>query len=41
VFVHHSAIVGEGYKTLNEDEVVTFDIVDGQKGKQAAAVTRA
>jgi CspA family cold shock protein len=40
VFVHHSAIQGEGYKTLNEAEEVTFDVVDGQKGKQAANVAR-
>lgn len=41
VFVHHSGIAGDGYKTLNEDEEVTFDIVDGQKGPQASDVQRA
>ncbi len=38
VFVHFSAIVGEGYKTLTEGQAVEFDIVDGPKGKQAANV---
>jgi len=40
VFVHHSAIQGEGYKTLNEAEEVTFEVVQGQKGAQAANVVR-
>jgi cold shock protein len=38
VFVHFSAIQGDGYKTLNEGQSVEFDIVDGPKGKQAANV---
>jgi CspA family cold shock protein len=38
VFVHFSAIEGEGYKTLNEGQSVEFEIVDGPKGKQAANV---
>lgn len=38
VFVHFSAIEGEGYKTLNEGQGVEFEIVDGPKGKQAANV---
>jgi cold shock protein len=38
VFVHHSAITMEGYRTLTEGQKVEFDIVDGPKGKQAANV---
>jgi len=38
VFVHFSAIEGEGYKTLTEGQAVEFEIVDGPKGKQAANV---
>ena len=40
VFVHHTAIQGQGYKSLNEGEVVTFEIVKGPKGDQAANVVR-
>ena len=39
VFVHHSAIVMEGYKTLKEGEKVQFFIVRGAKGPQAEGVT--
>lgn len=38
IFVHYSAIVREGYKTLAEGQEVTFEIVDGAKGPQAANV---
>ena len=38
VFVHFSAIDGEGYKSLTEGQAVEFDVVDGPKGKQAANV---
>lgn len=38
IFVHYSAIEGNGYKSLNEGDRVEFDIVDGRKGKQANAV---
>ena len=38
VFVHFSAIQGEGYKSLNEGQAVEFDVTDGPKGKQAANV---
>ena len=39
VFVHFSAIAGEGYKSLTEGQRVTFDVVQGDKGLQAANVT--
>lgn len=38
VFVHFSALQGEGFKTLTEGQEVEFDVVDGPKGKQAANV---
>ena len=40
VFVHYSALTGEGYKSLQEGDVVEFEIVDGQKGPQAANVVK-
>ena len=39
VFVHYSAINIDGYKTLDEGAMVTFDVVDGEKGPQASNVT--
>ena len=41
VFVHFSAIQGDGFKSLQEGENVTFDIVEGPKGLQAANVRKA
>ncbi len=38
VFVHFSAIVGEGFKTLREGQAVEFEVVQGPKGAQAANV---
>ena len=40
VFCHFSAIVGEGFKSLSEGDRVTFDVVKGPKGLQAANVSK-
>jgi cold shock protein len=40
VFVHYSAISSEGYKSLQEGDQVEFEITEGQKGPQAANVTK-
>ena len=40
VFVHHSAIVGVGFKTLNEGEEGSFDVIASEKGPKAANVQR-
>ncbi len=40
VFVHFSAIVGDGYKSLDEGDEVEFEITEGQKGPQAVNVTK-
>ena len=39
-FVHHSAIQGNGYKSLKEGDRVEFDVVQGQKGPAAENVTK-
>ncbi|MDD2689393.1 MAG: cold-shock protein [Candidatus Omnitrophica bacterium] len=41
VFVHYSAIKGDGYKTLEEGQEVEFEVTQGPKGEQATDVTRA
>ncbi len=41
VFVHYSAIQGNGYKSLEEGQAVTFEVVQGPKGPQADAVNPA
>lgn len=41
VFVHFSAIQSEGFKTLDEGQAITFDIVEGNRGPQAANVQTA
>ncbi len=40
VFVHHSAIVADGYRSLAENDEVEFEIEEGQKGPQAASVKK-
>ena len=41
VFVHFSAIVSEGFRTLHEGDEVEFEVNDSEKGRQAANVVRA
>ena len=40
MFVHFSAIQGDGYKSLEEGQKVEFEVVDGEKGPQAVNVTK-
>jgi CspA family cold shock protein len=40
VFAHYSAIKGEGYKTLAEGDLVSFDVVEGDKGLKASNIVR-
>jgi CspA family cold shock protein len=39
LFVHHSSIEGEGFKTLRENDTVEFDVVSTEKGEAASNVT--
>jgi len=41
VFVHHTAIMMDGYRVLEEGSEVMFEVIDGEKGPQAANVTAA
>lgn len=41
VFVHHTAIKGDGYKSLDEGQAVEFEITQGPKGEQAINVVKA
>jgi CspA family cold shock protein len=40
IFVHYSAIQGEGFKTLSEGQQVEFELIDGPKGPQASNVIK-
>ena len=40
VFVHYSAIQGDGFRTLNENDDVEFEVTEGPKGPQASNVVR-
>lgn len=40
VFVHYTAILGDGFRTLEEGQRVEFEVVEGQRGPQAANVTK-
>ena len=40
IFVHFSAIQGEGFKSLDEGQAVTYDLTEGARGMQAANVTK-
>ena len=40
IFVHHSGILGDGFKTLDENQEVDYDVVQSPKGEQAANVVK-
>ena len=40
LFVHHTGIVGEGFKTLDEGEKVSYEVTQGKKGMQAQNVSK-
>ena len=41
VFVHHTGIAGEGFKTLDEGDKVSYEVAEGRKGLQATNVSKA
>ncbi|HOW68198.1 MAG TPA: cold shock domain-containing protein [Candidatus Paceibacterota bacterium] len=41
IFVHHTSILGQGYKTLNDGDMVTFEVIESAKGLKAQNVQRA
>jgi CspA family cold shock protein len=41
VFVHHTGIAGEGFRTLNEGDKVAYEVTEGRKGPQAINVSKA
>jgi CspA family cold shock protein len=41
IFVHHTSILGQGYKTLNDGDAVTFEVIESAKGLKAQNVQRA
>ena len=41
VFVHHTGIAGEGFRTLDEGDKVTYEVAEGRKGPQATNVSKA
>ncbi|EHK4065501.1 cold-shock protein CspD [Listeria monocytogenes] len=41
IFVHFTAIQGDGYKSLEEGQAITFEVVEGNRGAQAANVEKA
>jgi CspA family cold shock protein len=40
IFAHYSAIQGDGYKSLENGQAVTFDVIEGDRGPQAANIVR-
>ena len=40
VFVHHTAIIGDGYRSLDQGQRVSFDVTEGKKGPQASNVIK-
>jgi len=40
IFAHYSAIQGDGYKSLENGQAVSFDVIEGERGPQAANIVR-